>query len=120
MRKYTFLFMYIFVSIFLSCTSTLSVEKPDNLISESLMVNVLYEIIILDAMSTFKPRNKDFEEIYGKPYIFLKYGVDSLQLAKSDQYYAKFPRAYHRIYSRVLEKMKKTKDSLDLLIKNEK
>ena len=84
------------------------------------MVNVLYEISILDAMSTFKPRNKDFEQIYGKPYIFLKYGVDSLQLAKSDQYYAKFPRVYHKIYSRVLEKMKKTKDSFDLLGKNQK
>ena len=72
MRKYTFLYVFIYVNIFHSCTSTLSVEKPDNLISESLMVNVLYEIIILDAMSTFKPRNKDFEEIYGKPYIFLK------------------------------------------------
>ena len=120
MRLYIFLFVLILVSIFDSCNSTGSVEKPDNLISESLMVNVLYEISILDAMSTFKPRNKDFEQIYGKPYIFLKYGVDSLQLAKSDQYYAKFPRVYHKIYSRVLEKMKKTKDSFDLLGKNQK
>lgn len=120
MKIYTFLFVLILVSIFDSCSFTGSVEKPDNLISESLMVNVLYEISILDAMSTFKPRNKDFEQIYGKPYIFLKYGVDSLQLAKSDQYYAKFPRLYHRIYSRVLEKMKKTKDSFDLLGKNQK
>ena len=120
MRLYTFLFVLILVSIFDSCSSKGSVEKPDNLINESLMVNVLYEISILDAMSTFKPRNKDFEQIYGKPYIFLKYGVDSLQLAKSDQYYAKFPRVYHKIYSRVLEKMKKTKDSFDLLGKNQK
>ena len=120
MRIYKFLFVFISVSFFYSCSCTGSVEKPDNLISESLMINILYEISILDAMSTFKPKNKDFEEIYGKPYIFIKYGVDSLQLAKSDEYYAKFPRVYHRIYSSVLEKLKKTKDSFDLLGKIEK
>ena len=44
----------------LSCSSTGAVEKPDNLIKESVMERVLYDIIVLEAMSTFKPKNPDF------------------------------------------------------------
>ena len=65
-------------------------------------------------------RNPEFEEIYGKPYIYIKYGIDSLQLAESDHYYAKFPRIYHKIYSNVLTRINKMKDSLDLLGKEQK
>jgi len=113
-------FILLFLIILQSCTITGKIEKPHNLIDESLMINILYEISILDAMNTFNPRNPNFEEIYGRPYIYLKYGVDSLQLTKSDLYYAKFPRIYHRIYSSVLIRMNKTKDSLDLLEKEQK
>ena len=119
MKAYPFLFVFALASLLHSCSSTGSVEKPEGLIDESLMTTLLYEISIFDAMSTFKPRNPDFEEIYGKPYIYMKYGVDSLQLAESDRYYAKFPRIYHRIYSTALQRLKITKDSLDLLGKDQ-
>lgn len=102
----------ILISMILSCSSTGAVEKPDNLIKESVMERVLYDIIVLEAMSTFKPKNPDFESVYGKPYIYKKYGIDSLQLVQSDNYYAKFPRIYTRMYSNIQKRMGKVKDSL--------
>lgn len=101
----------------LSCSSTGAVEKPDNLIKESVMERVLYDIIVLEAMSAFKPKNPDFESVYGKPYIYKKYGIDSLQLVQSDNYYAKFPRIYTRMYSNIQKRMGKVKDSLTELDK---
>jgi hypothetical protein len=120
MRVLNLLVLLSLTALFQSCSSTGSVEEPENLIDENLMENILYELSILDAMSSFTPRNPDFEKIYGKPYIFLKYKIDSLQLAESDNYYAKFPRVYHKIYSNVLARMNKTKESLDLLGKEQK
>ena len=116
MKKFSLLLVFILAN----CSTTVSIEKPENLIDESLMVDLLYEISILDAMSTFKPINRNFEKVYGKSYVYRKFGVDSLQLNQSDNYYANFPRVYHRIYSRVLLKMNRIKDSLDLLEKNQK
>jgi hypothetical protein len=107
----------ILISMILSCSSTGAVEKPDNLIKESVLERVLYDIIVLEAMSTFKPKNQDFESVYGKPYIYKKYGIDSLQLVESDNYYAKFPRIYTRIYSNIQKRMGKVKDSLTELDK---
>ena len=101
----------------LSCSSTGAVEKPDNLIKESVMERVLYDIIVLEAMSTCKPKNPDFESVYGKPYIYKKYGIDSLQLLQSDNYYAKFPRIYTRMYFNIQKRMGKVKDSLTELDK---
>jgi hypothetical protein len=107
----------ILISMTLSCSSTGAVEKPDNLIKELVMERVLYDIIVLEAMSTFKPKNPDFESVYGKPYIYKKYGIDSLQLVQSDNYYAKFPRIYTRMYSNIQKRMGKVKDSLTELDK---
>ena len=101
----------------LSCSSTGDIEKPDNLIKESVMKRVLYDIMVLDAMRTFKPKNPDFEAVYSKPYIYKKYGIDSLQLVESDNYYAKFQRIYYRLYSNILKRMDKVKDSLTELDK---
>lgn len=110
----------ILISMILSCSSTGAVEKPDNLIKESVMELVLYDIIVLEAMNTFKPKNPDFESVYGKPYIYKKYGIDSLQLVQSDSYYAKFPRIYTRMYSNIQKRMGKVKDSLTEMDKLQK
>lgn len=115
-----FILSLILTSMILSCSSTGAVEKPDNLIKESVMERVLYDIMVLDAMSTFKPKNPDFEVVYGKSYIYKKYGIDSLQLVESDNYYAKFPRIYSRLYSNILKRMDKVKDSLTELGKLQK
>ena len=64
--------------------------------------------------------NPKFIKTLGTPYFFIKYGIDSLQLAKSEEYYTKNPRKYQKIYMRVLLRMEKHKDSFNLLSKTSK
>jgi len=92
------------------------VEKPENLIDETRMESILYDAVMMDVMNTFSGLNPDFVEILGAPYLYKKYGIDSLQLVQSEEYYTKNPRIYHRIYSRVLTKLQKDKDSIDDVI----
>jgi hypothetical protein len=92
------------------CSSTGSVEKPDNLIKESVMEN----------MYTYNPKNPDFEAVLGKPYLYIKYGIDSLQLVESESYYSKFPRTYFRMHNNVLERLTKIQDSINEVIDKEK
>jgi hypothetical protein len=121
MKTHTFFILSLLAfGIFFSCVSNASIEKPQDLIEEAIMERILYDVMVLNTMSTFKPKNPEFESVFGTPYIYKKYGIDSLQLVTSDQYYAKFPRQYFRMYSNVLERMKKTKDSLSELGKLEK
>ena len=97
----------------LSCQEITLSEKPENLIDESTMENIIYETIIMEVMTTFTPKNKKYIDIMGSPYLFLKYDIDSLQLAKSHEYYTKNPKVMSKIYKKVLNRMEISKDSLD-------
>ena len=85
MKKYFYFFgLTIIVLLTSSCSDTGVVEKPENLIEEERMEQILYDLLMLDAMNTFNPKHPDFEAVYGTPYLYKKYGIDSLQLAESD------------------------------------
>ena len=102
-----------FLLLILCCKDQTLVYKPKNLIDELTMENIIYEAIMMDVMSTFKPKNKKFTGIVGSPYLFLKYNIDSLQLVRSNEYYTKNPKVMSKIYTKVLKKMQRSKDSID-------
>ena len=114
--KYTFMKINISISFLLfmlSCQEMTLAEKPENLIDESTMENIIYEAIIMEVVTTFKPKNKKYIDIMGSPYLFLKYDIDSLQLAKSHKYYTKNPKVMSKIYKKVLKRMETSKDCID-------
>ena len=102
-----------FLLFVLSCQDSTSTSVPRNLIDEEKMENIIYDATTMDVMSTFIPKNKSFVDIMGSPYIFLKYEIDSLQLAESQEYYSKNPKVMSKIYRKVLRRMEKSKDSID-------
>lgn len=110
----------IILSITWGCTQIGNVVKPDNLIDEDTMVQILYDATQLDVMKTFPDKNPEFETIFGRPYIYLKYGVDSLQLVESETYYLKNPRIYYKIHLKVLLLLEQRKDSFDGKFKGKK
>lgn len=72
-------------------------KKPDNLISKDKMVDILYDVLVLN---TSKGINKSVLEMNGiKPenYIYEKYNIDSLQFALSNEYYGFYVEDYESI-----------------------
>lgn len=120
MRKRIQCYWVFLILLTWSCSNTGQVEKPENLISEEQMENILFDATLMEAINNSTDRNLELELLLGKPYLYLKYGVDSLQLVESEQYYAKNPRVYLRIYNNVLKRVDKAKDSLNDLDKKSK
>ena len=112
MKIQYYILMFFSVILLQRCSSTGAVEKPDNLIKESVMEKILYDATLMKTMMSYKPKNPDFENVLGKSYLYIKYEIDSLQLIESERYYAKFPRTYYRMYSNVLDRLNKTQDSI--------
>jgi hypothetical protein len=112
--------LLVFLILFTSCETSGGVKKPDDLIDEATMEAILYEATLMEIMNTFSPKNPDFVDILGAPLLYLKHGIDSLQLVESEAYYTKNPRIYYRIYSKVLNRLQREKDSIDRVIKEEK
>ena len=102
----------------ISCKDS-ALPEPKNLIDEDIMVNVLYDIAIIEAIKVSQPFSLQSKGINAKTYIYKKYKIDSTQFAKSDKYYAIDVAKYSKMYQKVIDRIneQKKKDSLILLPK---
>lgn len=111
----TRLFLFIsFLLLFLSCKDV-RVKKPAKLIEREKMIDILYDISILEAINAINPAALDNNNIDSRTYIFSKHKIDSLQFAENSAYYASDLKNYKKIYeeveNRIIER-KKLNDSL--------
>lgn len=107
--------------VFISCAEEM-ITKPENLIPKEKMTAILYDLAIINAAKNTGPKILVNNNIESMPYIYTKYGIDSLQFVKSDIYYSSIPVTYQAIYKSVelkleekqeeLEEAKKKKDSV--------
>ena len=109
MKQILFLFFSLLV---LSCSKN-PVPKPDNLLDEEVMVDIIFDISVLQATDGSMP-NKLFENnIKMDQYIFEKYKIDSLTYRQNQNYYAADTRKYKKIYKKVIERLEEEKIKLD-------
>ena len=100
-----------FVTI-LSCRNA-SYDKPDNLISEDKMVDIISEFMIINAA---KGVNKKILEDHIKDptaYVLEKFGIDSMQFEQSNAYYARNIDRYTAIYNRVNQNLESKKSAIE-------
>ncbi|WP_209401794.1 DUF4296 domain-containing protein [Pseudozobellia sp. WGM2] len=83
-----------------SCNEKL-LEKPDGLIAKDKMVQVLKDVAIINAAKTTNISVLRDNNVEPMTYVFEKHGIDSLQFAESDRYYASLPGEYQDIYKKV-------------------
>ena len=84
---------------FLSCKNN-SVEKPDNLIGRDKMVDILYDISLIEAIKN-QNISGGLSAKVGNEYIYKKYKIDSLQFVKSNKYYAANIDDYKKMFEEV-------------------
>jgi hypothetical protein len=110
--------LFALLVLFSSCNKDL-VKKPDNLIDKGMMVDVMYDMALLDALKYQDPNSLYDNGINPRTYVYKKYKIDSLQFVKSNAYYAADYREYKKMYDALNDRLKKEKASVDLIIKKE-
>lgn len=84
------------------------------------MKNIIYDLAILQAMKGVNQAALDSNGIDPATYVYKKYKVDSLQFAKSDQYYAiENVKEYEKMYNEISELAGKEKMRIDSELKKE-
>lgn len=107
MRKIFILILTI--SALFSCGEEV-IEKPINLIPKEKMIDILYDLAIINAAKSSGPKvmeNMNFEPM---EYIYNKYQIDSAQFVTSDLYYASLPLEYEDIYKNLENRITKEKE----------
>ena len=107
------------VIIFLLSCSDKTIEKPNNLIDETTMENILYDMALLQAIKGHDYKLLPKNSVDPQKYIFQKYKIDSIQFVESNKYYSADIEEYRMMYDRVIEKMKSEKTVLDAKVKKE-
>lgn len=116
MKKLISLLAIIFILI--SCKDEI-IKKPKRLIEKEVMVNIMYDLSLLEAIRYQNPASLDTFRINPKKYIYKKYKIDSLQFAQSNAYYASDYEEYADIVARLEDRLTKKKAETVALIKAE-
>lgn len=102
------------VFLVVSCQDIDKMEKPDKLIPEDKMIDILTELSLVQAARNYNKSKLEDMGITPDTYIYEKFGIDSLQFEKSTEWYAENYLQYDRMYDSVkarIESMKKRIDS---------
>lgn len=89
--------------LIISCNKS-SVEKPNNLIAKDKMIDILYDISILEAIKVQNLKG-GINRKKANEYIYTKYKIDSIQFAKSNKYYASDLVEYKKMFEKVKDRL---------------
>lgn len=113
--------LIIFASLLIfACQGVDKPKKPKNLISEDKMVDVLYDVYILNAAKGLNKKVLESNGIKPETFLFQKHKIDSLQFAESNNYYAYDTKTYESIVEKVKKRMENDKLKYDVLAEKEK
>ncbi|RDI57030.1 DUF4296 domain-containing protein [Flavobacterium glaciei] len=107
------------ISLFISCEKEV-VKKPERIIEKKVMVDIMYDLSVLEAIRNQNPASLDTFKINSRDYIFKKYKIDSVQFAKSNVYYASDYNEYKSMFEQISKRLEADTKSVDSLIKLKK
>ncbi|MFV8441081.1 DUF4296 domain-containing protein [Flavobacterium sp. LB2P44] len=107
------------LTLLISCKDKV-VQKPVRLIEKDVMVDIMYDLSILEAIKYQNPASLDTFKINPRDFIYKKYKIDSLQFAKSNVYYAADFEEYKLMFDQITKRLDTRKKGLDSLIVLEK
>ena len=96
------------------------VAVPEKLIEEEKMIDIFYDLSLLEAMLGYNPSLLSRNTIDPYTYVYEKYGIDSLQFASNNKYYASNIKKYDKMYEKVKIRMEQSKADFDTLLKMKK
>ena len=103
-----------------ACQGVDKPKKPKKLISKDKMVDVLYDVYILNAAKGINKNVLESNGIQPERFLFQKHKIDSLQFAESNNYYAYDTKAYEAIVEKVKERLENDKVKYEALAEKEK
>ena len=120
MKKLITLILSVVVLVSCKQNGTVLPERPENLLSEEKMVDVIYEMSVLSAAKSTNRKLLESNRVDPVDYVYSKHNIDSLQFAQSSDYYSHDLEIYESIYSRVKKKLQADKAKFEELAEADK
>lgn len=112
MKQLTYILIF---AILFGCEPIGKPKKPDNLIPKDKMVNVIYDVYLLNAAKGIQKRKLEENSILPEAFVYEKHNIDSLQFAQSNEYYAYDTDDYLKIINKVKDKIETDKAKFEAI-----
>jgi hypothetical protein len=116
MKNFLLIVLVLFLSV--SCKKDL-VKEPKRLIEKEKMIDIMYDLSILEAIKYQNPLSVDSMDTNQKKFVLQKYKVDSLQFAQSNIYYAADYDTYKDMFDEIAKRLEQNQKVADSLVKIE-
>ena len=108
--------LLVILCLFSSCKDEV-VKKPDHLIEKGTMMDIIYDLSILEAIKNSGGSTLENYKTNPKEYIYKKYKIDSTQFAQNNIYYSANYEEYKDMFNQVAKRMEDKKVISDSLSK---
>lgn len=105
----------LFFFVLMSCQDIERKPKPDDLIAEDKMVDVLVDISLFHGARSYNKALLKEKGIQPYNYLWEKYKIDSTRFLESNNYYSDHPKQYEKIYEQVKIKLESLQVKYDSL-----
>ncbi len=109
MKRTTRYFLLILLAVAsFSCKEKKGFPKPDKLVNEKQMVDMLYDMHLHEAYANQYRFEKEMAKFESKDLYYSvleKHGVADSVFAESVVYYSSLPKVYERIYQQVVDRL---------------
>ncbi|CAA9198040.1 DUF4296 domain-containing protein [Flavobacterium collinsii] len=116
MKNFIVIILVLFLSV--SCKKEL-VKQPAKLIEKDKMVDIMYDLSLIEAMKYQHPVSVDSVETSPTAFILKKYKIDSLQFSQSNRYYAADYENYKSMFDEVGKRLAVNQRAVDSILKIE-
>lgn len=106
----------ILILLFFACQSVEKFPKPERVIPEDKMVNMLVDMALLKAAKSTGREQLEASGINPETYFYEKYQVDSILFKNNLSYYTNNLKNYEKIYLRVIDTLEKRSAKMTDLI----
>lgn len=106
------LLLIFFGVLIISCSNN-PVPKPDNLLSEEVIKDILFDAAIIQAAEVASPNGLADNNIKATTFIYEKYKIDSITYYQNQKYYAADVKKYKKMYKEVLKRLEEMQAASD-------
>lgn len=110
---------FVLIGFMISCKEEV-VKKPENLIKKEVMVDILYDLSLLEAIQFQTSKPLETYKLTPSRYIYRKYKIDSLQFVKNNMYYASDYKLYKKMNEQINARLDKNKILIEAALEKEK
>lgn len=105
-------------SIFLlaSCLTACQVKRPEEVITDAKMEDVLYDYHIAKAMGEEVPYTDGYKKVLYIESVFKKHGITQARFDSSMVWYTRNPNVLSRVYEKVNARLKVERDAINHLV----